>query len=250
MFPTTERAHGSFGQLLKLGFDTILCLNWLFIGKSFKVLSPSRAWQLNPTELFFFSAGLAISFAPFYHHHFCNMIGRHNLYIASAKFSLWHENRLQIDKTQRVASLRIVQTETSSARWRFNPSTLKSVYLATIFGPRKLCWFLNNNDTTCQGFQLSMSRLDDSRLCGSSFPLFAQHGWASNVSIWNIGDINADIAFNLSISCRKDNNFVFLNYYKRFYLRNLVVGLPSSQLWLAGICNCKLCRYSNHFFLD
>ena len=122
MFPTTERAHGSFGQLLKLGFDTILCLNWLFIGKSFKILSPSRAWQLNPPELFFFSAGLAISFAPFYHRHFCNMIGRH-MYIASAKFSLWHENRLQIDKTRRVATLRIVQTETSSARWRFNPST-------------------------------------------------------------------------------------------------------------------------------
>lgn len=73
----------------------------------------------------------------FYHHLFCNMIGRHNLYIASAEFLLCHENRQQVDKTRRVATLRIVQTETSSARWRFNPSTLKSVYLATIFGPRK-----------------------------------------------------------------------------------------------------------------
>lgn len=62
-FPTTERAHGSFGQLLmKLGFDTILCLNWLFIVKSSKVRSPSRAWQVNPSELCS-HAGLAISIA-------------------------------------------------------------------------------------------------------------------------------------------------------------------------------------------
>ena len=49
------------------------------------------------------------------------------------------------------------------------------------------------------------------------------------------------------VSCRKDINLSFW-LLQRISSQKSCCCLPS-QLWLAGICNCKLCRDSDHLFL-
>jgi len=163
------------------------------------------------------------------------MIGRHNLYIASAKFSLWHENRLQIDKTRRVATLRIVQTETSSARWRFNPSTyFEECILGNHFWTKKMLIF--------QQQRHHLSRLPT---------FYVKTGWFKALRIqlpivcptWLGFECfhlkhrrhQRRYCFQL-VSCRKDNNFVFL---KDFISEILWLGSPHSFGWQAtAIVNC------------
>lgn len=248
-FPTTERAHGSFGQLLKLGFDTI-CLNWLFIVmKSFKVLSPSRAWQLNPPQLLFFCRvgyficpliSTTIFFATWLEGIICTLPVP-NFYCATRIDS--RSTKLGVLRPFGLYRQKLRQQDGDLIRvlWRvytWQPFLdQENVDFSTTTTPP-----VKASNFPCQDWMIQGSA------DGSSFPLFVQHGWASNVSNLKHQRHQRRYCFQL-VSCRKDNNVVFLNYYKRFYVRNLVVGLPW-QLWLAGICNCKLCRYSNHFFLE